>query len=138
MAKGLKTGGRERGTPNKRNASVLAKVEAQGVTPLDYMLSVLHDEGAEAKDRQWAAAASIAYIHPRPMPEPRKVIIEFPETATPQGVSQAISAVLRAAGRGELAPSEARDMIALLETKLKAIETTELVARIVRLEGKAG
>jgi hypothetical protein len=137
MAKGLKTGGRRRGTPNKRSASVLAKVEAEGVTPLDYMLSVLHDEAAETKDRQWAAAASIAYIHPRPMPEPRKVAIELPDTATPQGVSEAVSAVLDAAGQGELAPSEARDMIALLETKLKAIEATELVARIVRLEGKS-
>jgi len=101
------------------------------------MFSVLHDDAAEAKDRQWAAAASIAYIHPRPKPEPRTVVIELPDTTTPQGVSEAVSAVLHAAGKGELAPSEARDMIALLETKLKAVETVELESRIARLEGKA-
>ena len=55
MAQGQKTGGRVAGTPNKRTAELLAEVEATGISPLGYMLSILQNEEAAPKDRQWAA-----------------------------------------------------------------------------------
>jgi hypothetical protein len=50
MAKGKKTGGRKKGTPNHITAERKAKlIEAQmaGLTPLDYMLGILRDEDAK-------------------------------------------------------------------------------------------
>lgn len=38
---------------------------SEGLTPLDYMLSVLRDEEADAAARFEAAKAAAPYIHPR-------------------------------------------------------------------------
>ena len=68
MAKGKKTGGRKRGTPNHITAERKAKLaEAQmaGLTPLDYMLGVLRDEDAKPEERMHAAVHAAPYIHPK-------------------------------------------------------------------------
>lgn len=65
MPRGKKTGGRQKGTPNKANAARQAAVEATGLTPLDYMLATLRDETAEPDARKWAAQNAAPYIHPR-------------------------------------------------------------------------
>ena len=41
MAKGRKTGGRKKGTPNKITAAREANIAASGLTPLDFMLGVM-------------------------------------------------------------------------------------------------
>lgn len=65
MAKGQKTGGRSRGTPNKATAANAAEVAQSGMTPLDYMLTVLRDKGEPHDRRQWAAQNAAPYVHPR-------------------------------------------------------------------------
>lgn len=35
----------------------------EGLMPLEYMLSVLRDESADAKDRMWAAEKAAPYVH---------------------------------------------------------------------------
>ena len=60
-----KTGGRQKGTPNKASAAREAEVEASGLTPLAYMLAVLRDEEASTEDRRWAASHAAPYVHPR-------------------------------------------------------------------------
>lgn len=65
MAKGAKTGGRAKGTPNKRTVEVIAAVEASGLTPLDYMLSILRDDSNEVNVRFEAAKAAAPYVHAR-------------------------------------------------------------------------
>jgi hypothetical protein len=65
MAQGRKTGGRQKGVPNKATAAKAAQVEASGLTPLDYMLSILRDENAATPERFEAAKAAAPYIHPR-------------------------------------------------------------------------
>lgn len=57
--------GRKRGVPNKRTAAVAKAVEASGLTPLEYMLSVMRDEGAENPIRLDAAKAAAQYVHPK-------------------------------------------------------------------------
>ena len=57
--------GRKAGSRNIKTRQVLEAVEATGITPLAYMLSVMRDEGAESKDRMSAAAAAAPYIHPK-------------------------------------------------------------------------
>ena len=51
--KGLpKTGGRQKGTPNKPTFDLRALVTADGITPLGYMLAVLNSKNASDKDRR--------------------------------------------------------------------------------------
>jgi hypothetical protein len=64
--KGLpKTGGRRKGVPNKATAEKAAEIAASGLTPLDYMLSVVRDEQANRDTRLDAAAKAAPYVHPK-------------------------------------------------------------------------
>lgn len=87
MAKGQKTGGRKKGTGNKASSERLRKIAESGLTPLDYMLTILRsDMPPELKERiekdkldaevisavaGWhaqrfeAAKASAPYVHPK-------------------------------------------------------------------------
>lgn len=65
MAVGKKTGGRQKGTPNKATAEKAAKVEASGLTPLDYLISVMRDITLSRDERMDAAKAAAPYVHPR-------------------------------------------------------------------------
>jgi hypothetical protein len=57
--------GRKKGVPNKRTAAKIAEVEASGLTPLDYMLSVLRDTTESPDRRAWAAKEAAPYVHPK-------------------------------------------------------------------------
>jgi hypothetical protein len=65
MAQGRKTGGRQKGVPNKATAAKAAEIEASGLTPLDFMLSVLRDERNDLETRFKAAHGAAPYVHPR-------------------------------------------------------------------------
>jgi hypothetical protein len=68
MAFGMKTGGRRKGSRNKASAQKAAAVAASGLTPLDYLLSVLRDEAVEPHVRLEAAKSAAPYLHPRLAP----------------------------------------------------------------------
>jgi hypothetical protein len=57
--------GRPKGVPNKANAERQAAIAASGLTPLDYLLSVLRDESAEPQVRMEAAKSAAPYVHPK-------------------------------------------------------------------------
>ena len=66
--KGIKGGkragaGRKPNTPNKRTAEIQQAVEQSGLTPLEYMLHVMRNEGFETRDRMTAAVAAAPYVH---------------------------------------------------------------------------
>jgi hypothetical protein len=63
MARGLKTGGRQKGARNRATAEARAAAEASGILPLDYMLSVMRDTDADAKRRDAMAMAAAPYLH---------------------------------------------------------------------------
>ena len=64
--KGLpKTGGRQKGSANKATAAKEAAIAASGLTPLDYMLSLLRDEKNDGLTRFEAAKAAAPYVHAR-------------------------------------------------------------------------
>ncbi|WP_018900409.1 hypothetical protein [Rhizobium sp. 2MFCol3.1] len=65
MAAGKKTGGRIKGTPNKASAERQKKIIQSGLTPLDFMLSILRDETKPTEDRFEAAKAAAPYVHPK-------------------------------------------------------------------------
>jgi hypothetical protein len=57
--------GRRAGVPNKATQERQKLVAATGITPLDYMLSVMRDVKAEASRRDDMAKAAAPYVHPR-------------------------------------------------------------------------
>lgn len=62
---GERRGGRQKGTPNKVTAKREREIEASGLTPLAFMLSILRDETAERAERFEAAKAAAPYSHAR-------------------------------------------------------------------------
>ena len=77
MAKGKKTGGRRKGSLNKRTlarlhaATIAADGEAarqalrEGATPLEYLLGVMRDPGVDPERRDRCAQAAAPFIHPK-------------------------------------------------------------------------
>lgn len=55
--------GRKRGTPNRKTAETVKAVEQSGLTPLEYMLSVMRDVANEPRDRLSAAEKAAPYVH---------------------------------------------------------------------------
>jgi hypothetical protein len=100
MARGRKTGGRQKGTRNRATEEARATAAATGILPLDYMLSVMRDPAADHKRRDAMAMAAAPYLHskltaidaklsaPALEPCPEKLIIEFvmpSQTRGPEG-----------------------------------------------------
>jgi len=65
MAQGLKTGGRQKGTPNKLTSDTRRAIAEGGETPLEYMIRVMRDEAAEPSRRDAMARTAAPYLHPR-------------------------------------------------------------------------
>ncbi len=57
--------GRKAGAHNKASIERQAKVAASGLTPLDYLLSVMRDEANDMGERVDAAKAAAPYVHPK-------------------------------------------------------------------------
>ena len=55
--------GRKKGVPNKATAAKAAEVAASGMTPLDFMLKIMRDEGEEMDRRCDMAKAAGPYVH---------------------------------------------------------------------------
>ncbi len=54
--------------PNSKNKATVEREKAiseSGLTPLEYMLSVLRDDAADEAARMEAAKAAAPYVHPR-------------------------------------------------------------------------
>ena len=57
--------GRKPGTPNRATQEQRDDAANSGLTPLQYMLTVLRDEGMDTDRRDWAAEKAAPYIHAR-------------------------------------------------------------------------
>ena len=57
--------GRKPGVHNKASAAREAAIQASGLTPLDYLMGVVRNEGASPADRLDAAKAAAPYVHPK-------------------------------------------------------------------------
>ena len=126
--------GRRVGSVSRRNAEVVAASLAEGITPVEYMLKILRDEEADAKDRAWAAEKAAPYLHPRPAPLERTIEIALPDTSTVEGIAGALDRIIKAMSKGDISPSEGQSLIAVIEARRKPIETGELLDRVKRLE----
>lgn len=67
MARGGKRdgAGRPAGAVTRRAREAADRAAQDGLSPLDYMLSILRNEEADTKDRMWAAEKAAPYVHPK-------------------------------------------------------------------------
>jgi hypothetical protein len=65
MAKGIKTGGRKKGVPNKVTLRREKEIAASGLTPLEYMLAVMRNPRADPARRDDMAKAAAPFVHPK-------------------------------------------------------------------------
>jgi len=64
----------------------------------------------------------------------RVIRVDLPDTSSLDGVTRAVAALVQAAAAGEVTPAEASDLCAILDVQRRAIELTEIEARIAKLE----
>jgi hypothetical protein len=57
--------GRKPGARNTIARELIERVESSGITPLEYVLSVLRDETADTERRDDMAKAAAPFVHPR-------------------------------------------------------------------------
>lgn len=60
-----KSGGRQKGTPNKVTGERKHAIVASGLTPLEFMVDVMRNEAYPIDFRLDAAKAASPYIHPK-------------------------------------------------------------------------
>lgn len=60
-----KGAGRPKGARNKKTAEQVAAIIDSGLAPLDYLLSVMRDEGLDRAARVDAAHKAAPYVHPK-------------------------------------------------------------------------
>src|SRR5262245_2507760 len=65
MARGRKTGGRRKGSRNKISIARETEIASSGLTPLDYMLTVLRNPNEDPARRLDAAKSAAPYCHHR-------------------------------------------------------------------------
>lgn len=65
MAKGIKTGGRVKGTPNRATKAREEIIARSRATPLEFLLDVMQDDEKPLDVRLFAAKAAAPYVHPR-------------------------------------------------------------------------
>ncbi len=128
--------GRKPGSLNRKHVDLLKFAADEGITPVEHMLQILRDDGADPADRRWAAEKAAPYLHPRPAPVQRSIKIDLPEITKSADLTKATHAILEATASGQVIPAEAQQLSAIVEAHRKAIETTELIERIERLEAK--
>jgi hypothetical protein len=73
-----------------------------------------------------------------PLRKGAAVQLELPEVRTPQDVGGAIAALVRAMAEGQITVDEALTVSHVLESRLRAIETIDLDARLSALESRVG
>ncbi|GJE42421.1 DUF5681 domain-containing protein [Methylobacterium soli] len=69
-----------------------------------------------------------------PARKDRPVVFELPAIETTADLPKATNALLRAVASGELTPSEASDIGKAVDAHVRAIELTDVQARLARLE----
>ena len=80
MGRLYKTGGRKKGTPNKRTSLVERLLEKMEADPIGHMSRVMMDEGADARLRFDCARELAQYIAPK-----RKALEVREESDSPEG-----------------------------------------------------
>lgn len=65
MPKGVRNGGRQKGTPNKKTSERMQAMLSGGETPLEYMLRIMRDQTQDYAIRNDMAKSAAPYCHSR-------------------------------------------------------------------------
>ena len=146
-ADGNKSGGRQKGTPNKATAEVRALALEYGpdaFKKLAELAGVAKGEDGGSLPGASSEAARVSAIgmlldrgFGKALPG-RAIEIELPDTSSPEGIPKAISAVLRSAAAGDLTPSEASDFCGLIDSLRQAYDSESMEKRLAALEAHRG
>ncbi len=150
MAIGKKTGGRNRGVPNRVNAELRDEI-ARAADPIKFLAAVTNGEAiASATNKQdekpvtviptldqrlHAAALLLHKICPPAKSAPIK--LDLPAINNANDVKTAAGAVVSALGAGLLTPDDAKAVSDILEAFRRAIELSDHEVRLTALEAAA-
>ncbi len=118
------------GRPRGSRHRALAALDAIGEAGAEEVLRSVVRAAAGGDLR----AAALLLDRVWPARRGRAVELELPPVASAADLVPALAAVAGAMARGELTPEEARAAAGVLECQLRAIEATELEARVALLE----
>ncbi|QRI63622.1 hypothetical protein JQ506_22960 [Shinella sp. PSBB067] len=122
--------GNPKGRPAGSRSKVLVALDALGEGEAEAIVFAMVNQ-AKGGDVT-AAKAILDRVWP-----PRKgsrLQFDLPEVSTADDLPPAIASVTRQVAEGEISPDEGTAIVALLEAHRKAIETSELAARVAALE----
>jgi hypothetical protein len=134
MAQGSKTGGRQKGTPNKATVEVRSLAQDYGPDALKELHRLSREAESEAA-RVSACNAILERAYGK-SPTSAPIVIDLPKTETAEDVCMAMSTVIHSVAVGEITPADASSLCGLLESQRKIIELTELEVRIAELEAR--
>ncbi len=112
-----------------RNATTLALE-----TLLDGQATALTQKAIDLALAGDMAALRICLDRILPPRKDRPVAFDFPAITTAAEAATTMSAILAAVAGGEITPAEASEIAKLVDSYVRAVEATELAARIERLE----
>lgn len=118
--------GRPAGSRNKATLVLDKLAEGEAKAVLEKQLEL-----AKAGDQQ---AAQLVLSRIWPIRKGRVVSLALPALETAKDIVAALGFVAVAVGAGELTPEEGASVASVLETKRKALETSDLEDRITALE----
>ncbi len=146
MAKGAKTGGRRPGSLNRVTALIRERIE-QEADPIGFLARVARGETIEGPAQPGAPASVVIPTLDQRMTAAMKladkvvppakslpISLDLPPIHTAADVLSALSAVVRAAGAGQITPDDAATIAGVLDIKRRAIEMVEIEARLAKLE----
>ncbi|MEQ1609441.1 MAG: DUF5681 domain-containing protein [Hyphomonadaceae bacterium] len=118
--------GKPRGSRHKATQAVQAMIEgeAEQLTRKAIDLALAGD----------ATALRLCIERLAPAPKDAPVPFKAPQMKTAADAATAMASIVAAVAAGDLTPSEAERIAGLIDTWCKALETTELAARVAVLE----
>ena len=144
---GNKTGGRQRGTPNKATAEVRALAGEYGpdsLKELATLAGVAKDDDGKAVAGANSETARISALgmlmdraYGKSLPG-RLIEIELPDTSTTGGREERSGGDCKATAMGEITAGEASDLCSVLDVQRRAIELSDIEARLAKLEANQG
>jgi hypothetical protein len=137
------TAGKQRGKPFRRGRSGNPDGRPKGSrnvttvaleTLLDGQATVLTQKAIDLALTGDMAALRLCLDRILPPRKDRPLTFEFPAITNASEAATTMSAILAAVASGEITPTEASEIGKLVDSYVRAVEATELAARIERLE----
>ena len=135
--------GRKPGSLNKATSEVRALAGEYGEGAIKELakLSGLSENGEGKAQSETARISALGMLIDRAYGKAlpgRLICVDLPDTSTVAGVTEAVSVIVRSAATGKITPGEASDLCGILEAQRRAIELSDIEARLSQLEAAQG